>query len=158
MSFNLSEIARCDFESGAAAGAMNIMHSGFGVWPFSRVDPHEPDDERWVEGHVYDLYASSPIGAPFFGANPIQVIDMSATSMTFVSLEGHFEGPGNVITFSTRKDETGDIWLDVEAKGPTTWRDWGPADWFTQWILPQTAWTRLASFVAFDLISNNWCR
>jgi hypothetical protein len=69
-------------------------------------------------GSTCILYA---IGGVF--ANPVQVVGRTATSFTFRSLPGHFEGADRFITFSFYKvgvDPLGDIRLRANAWGPWT--------------------------------------
>jgi hypothetical protein len=66
-------------------------------------------------GGVCNLYFT-----PFI-ANPVQVLARSSTSFTFISLPGHAEGAGRVITFTFYKtgfDPFGDIRLHAAASGP----------------------------------------
>jgi hypothetical protein len=60
---------------------------------------------------------------PPFISNPVQVVARSSTSFTFLSLPGHAEGAGRVITFTFYKtglDPFGDIRLHAAASGPYT--------------------------------------
>ncbi|MGW2938496.1 hypothetical protein ACWDA7_43530 [Streptomyces sp. NPDC001156] len=63
---------------------------------------------------------------------------IGTTSFTFLSLPGHTEGPGRIITFSFQQDPTTQrLYLDVNAQGPWSWsseitRDAGTARGFWQ--------------------------
>lgn len=52
------------------------------------------------------------------GRAGVHVQDVSARSFTLVSLPGHPEGTGNVITFSLATDSKGFLRLNVVADGP----------------------------------------
>lgn len=66
-------------------------------------------------GGTCDLYVTPLI------VNPVKVTGRTATSFTFVSLPGHAEGPGRVITFTFYQAGTvpfTDMRLHVAASGP----------------------------------------
>ncbi|GAA2994837.1 hypothetical protein [Actinokineospora diospyrosa] len=64
-------------------------------------------------------YLYTPPGLPLPGTtNPVQVIDRTANSWTFLSLPGHTEGAGRSIVFSFESEPTPE--LRVRAGGPFT--------------------------------------
>lgn len=68
-------------------------------------------------GNIITVGQTCDLGpGPF---NPIEVVDISPTSFSFLSLPGHAEGAGRVILFSFFVDgTTNNLDFDVFAKGP----------------------------------------
>ena len=54
------------------------------------------------------------------GGAPIKVLDISATSFTFLSLPGHPEGADRMITFAFRTDSNGHTDMTVWSRGPSS--------------------------------------
>lgn len=57
----------------------------------------------------------------------VRVMDVSGSSFTFKSLEGHPEGPNKLITFSIAVDSKGYTRLNVVTSGPAT--GWQSTTW-----------------------------
>jgi hypothetical protein len=90
-------------------------------------------------GQICHLTGTGPAGTWGPGSdNPIQVVSVGTTSFTFLSLPGHAEGPGRIITFSFLQNPmTQRLYLDVSAQGPwslasESTRDTGAARGFWQ--------------------------
>src|SRR5262249_15879129 len=79
------------------------------------------DGERSIVlGKVYVL-ANRPGAVPLIpsplpeGSFPVKVTEVTPTSFTFTTLEGHFDPPGSIVTFSIRSDASGAIHLEHDA-------------------------------------------
>jgi hypothetical protein len=129
--------------------------SSFTLWPFSVRGRRGEQD--FVAGHVYDLAYGTHLPEPCGGVlsfvatcytaagNPIRVVSVTCTSLSFLSLPGHSEGAGDTITFKLTLDTKGDTMLTVGAKGPSQWYDALPGvHWFRQSVLAHGLWSKLA--------------
>jgi hypothetical protein len=71
-------------------------------------------EKEIILGRTYDL--TNRPSSSFFplppGRFPVMVTQVTPTSFTFTTLEGHFDGPGSKVTFSTVVDSTGLIHLE----------------------------------------------
>jgi hypothetical protein len=65
-------------------------------------------------GREYNLVG---VGPP--GDDPIEIAELTATSFTFLTLPGHFDGVGGTIKFST-VERGGVVYLEHDAKAPDT--------------------------------------
>jgi RHS repeat-associated protein len=147
MSINLSEMTETwtigDSSLLSPQDVIMALSLQWDLWPFNVSG--QDGEIVFKEDHSYDLGGAYYL---FWQENPIQVTSITPYSMTFLSLPGHSEGAGNEITFCSSRDENGDVWLDIVATGPDTWRDnWFLKDVF-QGVIPWDLWNSLANNVA----------
>jgi hypothetical protein len=85
----------------SALNAMAILKSRpNSIFPFTVSGRGGETDIR--AGSTYDLINTvGPWGNLWQGSDPVQVIAVSATLFTFLTLAGHHRGPGQTITFET---------------------------------------------------------
>lgn len=96
------------------------------------------EDIAWMATHKFQKYFPFPscgqvihVGQKcnltgndiFVGSNPIEVVSITPTSFSFVSMPGHFEGAGRIITFSfVTNPTTHRLFLDVSDYGAESWQ------------------------------------
>lgn len=97
--------------------AMQIMKDSPNVvFPFEVVG--RQGERRLLPDSTYDLNNAR---WPGDDGNPVLVVQADPTSFTFLTLDGHFRGPGHTITFRTREQNGRLILRQEGTSGSTVW-------------------------------------